>query len=31
VAVSTGDFYPEEKMRVEFRAGLVSAYEYAQK
>lgn len=31
VAVSTGDDYPEEKMRVEFRAGQVSAYEFARK
>jgi hypothetical protein len=31
VAVSTGDYYPEEKMRVEFRGGRVSAYEYAKK
>ena len=31
VAVSTGEYYPEEKMRVEFRAGLVSAYAYARK
>ncbi len=31
VAVSTGDYSPEEKMRVEFRAGVVSAFEYARK